>query len=262
MTLSTISFKNFLRKKQMVSFSLGLLLALLSIQGEAWATHVVRVDTGVFNGRLALTTNGTTYPLNAPSSTFASVEVEKGNDHWRFLLGGTFENYQGQVLNGSSLASETFSYGDLRLGAVYATSCCEWHFVYSRAQTPYTYTYSTVVNSVISVTSLPGVVGADYLRVESILYAKAQSYRLAFHYYFAAMLDPANLPSVEIQPGVMSNGGQLTSNYYLGGCARIFSGGDKFRIGPSICVDLQEMYLPNSVVVFRQEVGARLTAEF
>jgi hypothetical protein len=236
-------------------WALGVGAAILLAPMMSHAIRLYRFDVGVFNGRLTYTRSGTTFPFNTQASTYFAGEFETGS-RYRFVLGGTYEQYK--VTSNSLVASGSpleINYSDIRTGFSIATSWVEWRFLISHFSTPLTYYVFTSVDNLV-----PYSATGEYLRIESIMYAKAANYRLQFHYYFAMLLAPISLPSE--MNGVAMPGGEATGNYFLGGCARIFLGGDKFRVGPSICVDLQELYLPRSAVVNRQEVGVRLTMEF
>lgn len=212
------------------------------------------------------TSNGTTFPFNTPNSTHVAAEWQYGTgENLRFLLGGSYTDYRASnnALIPAGVQSQIL-YGDINLGLVFATTWVEWRFVYSRFQMPFTYVYSVSNPTPTdpfakSYYLVPYSASGDVFRLESVMYAKANAYLLAFHYYFGLA---SAVPLPDTVGGQTTPGGQATGNYFLGGCVRVFVGGDKFRIGPAICVDLQEMYLPNSVVLNRQEVGARLTTEF
>jgi len=246
----------------------GLLVFFAAAPG-ARAEHVFRLDAGVFNGKIQSTYQNSTYPYNASNGTYVGMEFEKGGPRWRWLIGGSYEGYSGlhygsqaDYSTASVLAANNFS--DLKLGLVWASKWVEWRFIYSRFQTPLLWVYSyTDPNLHLPATvDMPFTATGDYFRLEAIMYATASAYRLQFHYYFAVPISPIQLPdTIDTPIGAQTVGGQATENYFLGGCARIFAGGDKFRIGPSICVDLQEMALPGQIV-YRQEVSARLTTEF
>lgn len=260
-------------------------MAILALPSPGRADHLIRLDTGMFNGKLSSTyKSNTSYPYDTAAGSYLGIEFEKGGPHLRFLIGGSLERWSGAYLNPDSTGTQypatvgATNFGDIKIGFVAATSWVEWRFILSHAQTPALWVYNwTADNGLPGSGDIPLTLTGNYFRVESVMYAKANAYRLAFHYYFAVLLGPITLPDTASTPlrlsvngpadGSVPVGGTATENYflgpfgYLGGCVRVFAGGDKFRIGPSICVDLQEMNLPNQVI-YRQEVSGRLTTEF
>jgi hypothetical protein len=219
-----------------------LCLAIFGFSVPAFAEKKIRFDFGAFNGRIARTSGGSTVPLNTAMSNVGTGEFQLGNKKWKFLLGGSFNSYRAKVYGSTEFTD--FSYGDTKAGVVYSTSCCEWKLLYVAARTPYT-------NQPDPVTLDPVIVSANYAMLENILSAKVPAFRLMFAYYLKYLVSAPEL----------TGGGQLINNYFIGGCVRVFFM-FKQRVGPSICVDLQELYLPNSTVVTRQEVSGRFAIDW
>ena len=203
-----------------------------------------RFEEGGFNGRIARTQSGTTIPFNSSNGTISSVEGAFG-DRYRFLIGGSYASYEGVVSTATGDTTKKLEYGDIRSGLVYTSdSCCEWHLLVMRAQIPYTEAPS--INTLV-----PRTASISYLRFEAILRAKAKNFQIETTYYLNHGLD---------QPALES-GGNIKNNYNFGGCERVLFG-NNFLWGPSICVELQELYLPYDTTITRQEVHGRFVIEF
>jgi len=161
------------------------------------------------------------------------------------VLGGNYSIYPAKVVTSSSSSSSTIKYGGAELGLAYATPSTQWRLIYTRYQVPYT-------EAPDPNTLIPHVVAADFVRAELVVKAKSKSYNLELLYYLNLPLGSAKLPD---------GSGTMTTNYFLGGCGRLLFG-SSIQMGPSICLDLEDSYFPNSATVYRQEVHGRWTVEF
>lgn len=209
---------------------------------DAGLVRRYRFEGGAFDGRIARTQSGNTIPFNSPNGTFLSGEIQFG-ETYRLLAGASYYNYIGLTATATSVNKRTFNYGDVKAGVSLALPWTEWRLIYVNHNTPYT--ELPEVNTLV-----PHTATIHYLRLENILYARASNFTLAFAYFLNQAL---NEPAV--------TGGNFKNSLFIGGCVRVFFG-QQFRVGPEICIDLQEAKLPLGTVMNRQEVHARLTFEF
>ncbi len=226
----------------LLTFLSSLFLTQSALAASGQKKFSLRADMGIFNGRIARTQNENTLPYNTPSGHYAGVEMLYGGD-FSFLLGGKYSQFNGKTVTATSSEDSALIYRSILVGPVLSSKWTEWRLLYVQQQTPYT--ESPTVDTLV-----PKTVDMNYVRAEGILYSKADKYRLSFSYFFNHAL---------AQPEV--TGGVMKSNYWVGGCARVLVGTAR-KFGPAICMDLQELEMPQETTIFRQEVHARLTVEF